>query len=216
MQSLRLLVLMVGLASSSACGGRAAGTASADSEGDGKGGSGASSSSGTGSSSSVAGGGLGGALGGTSAQSEGGGFAGEPTLGGSAGQNASGSHGGTPPNPVCGDFMSLWKVRQSEREPGEPIPPEMGNAPCFDCIAQKASQCGALSVVGCASAEACLERHCLCTPDQPVQLTCAASDYPNDLCTCADSCFSGADTCATAWADYMQCITDRCSQACGL
>jgi hypothetical protein len=127
------------------------------------------------------------------------------------------SAGGTPDHPeqaTCDDFLGMWRVRQSEREPGEPIPPPSVDAPCFDCIRLGATECHSLSAVGCSSAEACLERHCLCTSEEPVQLSCSADDYPTDLCDCTLGCIPSGGFCESAWLDYARCIVGRCGEAC--
>jgi len=116
---------------------------------------------------------------------------------------------------MCDGFLALWRVRQSERAEGEPIPPPGVGAPCFDCIGFGGSECESLATVGCSGAEACLERHCLCTREAPVQATCNAEDYPTDLCACTETCIPTNDSCARPWIAYMQCVVSRCSEACG-
>jgi hypothetical protein len=214
MQPLKICVFVtIGLVCAPGCGGRARGDSRSAPDGELNGGAeNVPSSAGT---APLGGDGSGGTTGGAFAQPQGGTSGAKQSMGGRAGQEAIGGQADEPPPRACGDFLALWKVRQGEREPGEPIPPEMADAPCFDCIQQQGSSCGALSVVGCASAEACLERHCLCTTEQPLQRSCSASTYPNDLCACADTCFAKEDSCAPAWARYTQCIIERCSQACG-
>jgi hypothetical protein len=115
---------------------------------------------------------------------------------------------------LCGDYLSIWRQRQAEREPGEPIPTEGAPAPCFECLRGQEAECG-LPDGECSAATSCMERHCLCTPEQPVALSCGADGYPEDLCNCAQSCMPASSTaCEEQWRAYMECAVAACREAC--
>jgi len=114
---------------------------------------------------------------------------------------------------ACDDYLGLWKQRQSEREPGEPIPPEGAPAPCFECFRAQESAC-ALPAGDCRPTTACVDRHCLCSPEQPIANSCSARDYPEDLCGCIETCAGENTSCATRWGDYISCVVRACAAAC--
>ncbi len=144
-------------------------------------------------------------------------------LAGAADDGASGgSDSGEPPTgplseqaALCGSFLEIWMQRQAERAPGEPIPPPAQAAPCFECLRGQDTICG-YPGNACAAASACVDRHCLCTTEQPVAQTCSVSSYPTDLCSCIQSC-TPADNpgCESAWESYMRCAVAACGEACG-
>ena len=107
------------------------------------------------------------------------------------------------------EFLDVWKAKQAERIPGEDVPAE--GAPCFDCV--EAADCPGVS---CSPALACLERHCLCTPERSAGgRACRADNYPADVCECADDCFADGDLeCRRVWSEYTACVVVACRDVC--
>ena len=139
--------------------------------------------------------------------------------GGQAGDGASAGRNAGERGPLseavqaCGDYLAFWKQRQSQREPGEPIPPEGASAAYFDCFRAQESAC-AIPADDCQAAKACVDRHCLCTRDEPVASRCSASEYPEDLCACIETCTGARTSCASRWRDYLTCTVSACAAAC--
>jgi len=116
---------------------------------------------------------------------------------------------------LCESFLDVWMQRQAEREPGQPIPPPAQKSPCFECLRGQDTIC-AYPNNACAAISACIDRHCLCTTEQPVALTCSVSSYPSDLCSCIQSCTPADNSrCESAWESYMRCAVAACGEACG-
>ncbi|HEX2670848.1 MAG TPA: hypothetical protein VHM25_08250, partial [Polyangiaceae bacterium] len=122
--------------------------------------------------------------------------------------------GGTPVAALCQHFANIWQQRQAEREPGEPIPPEGAPAPCFECLRAQETSCHRPQAE-CAANSACIDRHCLCTKEQPVAAMCNVATYPDDLCDCIHACTPAADTdCEDQWHGYMRCAVAACAAVC--
>jgi hypothetical protein len=118
--------------------------------------------------------------------------------------------------PSCGRFMDLWKVRQSERAPGDIAPAPDQPAPCFECISAAAGSCDLPDDGACSAGMGCVERHCLCVPDADLGHPCRATEYPSDVCACGTGCYppdQGA-SCRRRWGAYVECVVNSCAEEC--
>jgi hypothetical protein len=117
-------------------------------------------------------------------------------------------------NPDWADFLAIWKVREAQREPGEPEPAEGAVAPCFECVSN-ARDCDVI-LDNCFAGRACIARNCLCMPSQQINgQACLAHDYPSDLELCVLDCFGfrGAE-CLPGYAENVACVVKACRAAC--
>lgn len=139
---------------------------------------------------------------------------------GGAGSSGAGGAGGVPgqdpdepdePADPQATFLAIWKAKQAEEEPFEQGPPPGASAPCFECLERSSCHRGT-----CDAANACIDRHCLCTAQTPTGgQSCFEETYPRNLAACTEACFAPSDAaCSLAWARYTDCVTSACSSAC--
>ncbi len=125
----------------------------------------------------------------------------EPT--GGSGPDGALSLGGE----FCAQYLELWDWGAQRTE-----------SDCYSCTHHYTSDgCPEPDRERCAAGTACIERHCLCTPDKPASdySTCVESSYPDDLCACIANCFPAEETtCIEQWRERMQCQLETCPAVC--
>lgn len=109
---------------------------------------------------------------------------------------------------LCASYLTLWAISS-----------EVVDEPCYHCTHQGYG--GVCPEVGpggrCDAGNNCVQRHCLCTSEQPASsfVSCVEDSYPQDLCACIIECFPEGDTfCLEQWRARMQCQVEQCPAIC--